>query len=299
MLISCPKCNTVYDVADDLLLSVGRKLRCAICENVWLAKQEDALSMLEKEKYDSIIVIESPENVDSDDVIETTENQIAAEESPQNVEDEDNTPSIEEVSEDEVSEPSLESEETQDKTSDANEIMARLTDQNETIFRSEKGSVDIKEKSGLVRALGLHNKSTRTFYFLMFFLILFLSLFYARYEITRTFPFMGKVYASLGIKSTIPGYGLEFKNVTRREFEEDYIHKLEIKGFVANTSAHMVDVPVIRIEMLDKDTNVLQTAETRVPVSRLAPEGRISFTALVIKPSTFTSYVLLTFVDEN
>jgi len=110
---------------------------------------------------------------------------------------------------------------------------------------------------------------------------------------------MGKVYASLGIKATIPGYGLEFQNVTRREFEEDYIHKLEIKGFVANTSGHMVDVPAIHIEMLDKDTNVLQSADTHVPVAQLAPDGRISFTAIIVKPSTFTSYVLLTFVEDK
>ncbi|MDR1026021.1 MAG: FxLYD domain-containing protein, partial [Lactobacillus sp.] len=111
------------------------------------------------------------------------------------------------------------------------------------------------------------------------------------------YPPVNKVYAALGIKASIPGYGLEFQNVTRNEFEEDYIYKMEIRGFVVNTSKHVVDVPTIQVQMLDKDTNVLQTTDTNVPVTKLAPEGRISFVALVVKPSSFTKYVVLTFID--
>ena len=282
MLIACPKCNAMYDVADDLLPESGKKVRCARCGNVWLAKPADRILM--------------PETEDRGWLIEEAVEKI--EEIPAELEVLGEEPETAEPLDLEVVVKEPEPVVAPLEENNANDVMAKLADQNETIFRPSTSKPDIEKVSGFGTALGLHKKSNRTLYFVTFCLIVFLSLFYARFEIVRHVPFMGKIYASLGIKATIPGYGLEFQNVTKREFEEDYIHKLEIKGFVANTSTYLVEVPKISIQMLDRETNVLQTSETTVPVPKLAPEGRISFTAVIIKPSTFTAYILLTFTDE-
>lgn len=312
MLISCPKCNAIYDVNDGLLPAEGKKLRCARCGTIWLAKPEDAIEPSERRDDDLVVKQSEPNVLQQQDVIETTEHQIVAEELPQA---QDSIPVMDEP----VVEPNVQAEEndqpapspieTQQKSSplepkpierDPNEIFSRLAEQTKSIFKEEPELANSKIKSsGLMSFLGLDDKSNRMLCYLVFCLILFLSMFYARYEIVRNLPFMGKVYAAIGIRATIPGYGLEFQNVTRREFEEDYVRKFEIKGFVANTSNFVVEVPTISIEMLDNDTNVLQTVETTTPVAKLAPEGRISFRAIVVKPSSFTNYILITFIDAK
>ena len=256
MLISCPKCNALYDIAENLLPESGKKMRCARCGNIWQAKPGNAL----------------PEP-------EATE--PAAAPAPE-------IPAF-------FAQPEPEPEQKADQ--DPNAIFTRLADQTQIIFGADKDGVPLKA-SDLKENLGLNKKSHRLLYLAIFLVLGLLSLFYARYEITKTMPFMGPVYKSLGIKATIPGYGLEFQNVVRNEFTDSGLNRMEIKGFVANISQHMVDVPAISVQMLDKDAKVLQTVETKVPVAALAPDGKIAFTAVVVKPSPLTAYILLTFTEE-
>ena len=43
MLISCPKCHSIYEIPDDLIGKTGRNFRCQACANVWHAMRSDAL----------------------------------------------------------------------------------------------------------------------------------------------------------------------------------------------------------------------------------------------------------------
>jgi predicted Zn finger-like uncharacterized protein len=43
MLISCPKCHSIYDIPDDLIERTGQNFRCQACSNVWHAMPSDAL----------------------------------------------------------------------------------------------------------------------------------------------------------------------------------------------------------------------------------------------------------------
>lgn len=43
MLISCPKCQSLYEIPDDLIGKTGKNFRCQTCLNVWHAMPEDAL----------------------------------------------------------------------------------------------------------------------------------------------------------------------------------------------------------------------------------------------------------------
>lgn len=43
MLIKCPKCRSVYDLADNLIQPEGLKMRCCECGEIWTAHPEDAL----------------------------------------------------------------------------------------------------------------------------------------------------------------------------------------------------------------------------------------------------------------
>ncbi len=43
MLISCPKCHSIYEIPDDLIPRTGQNFRCQACSNVWHALREDAV----------------------------------------------------------------------------------------------------------------------------------------------------------------------------------------------------------------------------------------------------------------
>lgn len=48
MLISCPKCHSIYEIPDDLIGKTGRNFRCQACGNVWHAMRSDALGYEEE-----------------------------------------------------------------------------------------------------------------------------------------------------------------------------------------------------------------------------------------------------------
>ena len=41
MLISCPKCNAVYDISDKHITSKGKKFKCAECDKIWTVYPQD------------------------------------------------------------------------------------------------------------------------------------------------------------------------------------------------------------------------------------------------------------------
>ncbi len=43
MLISCPKCKSVYDIDDSRVFPEGKKFKCAECEHIWIVYPEDAI----------------------------------------------------------------------------------------------------------------------------------------------------------------------------------------------------------------------------------------------------------------
>lgn len=55
MLISCPKCHSIYEIPDDLIGKTGQNFRCQACSNVWHAMRSDALGYEEKQEEEPFI----------------------------------------------------------------------------------------------------------------------------------------------------------------------------------------------------------------------------------------------------
>ncbi len=53
MLISCPKCHSIYEIPDDLIGKTGQKFRCQACSNIWHAMRSDALGYEEEKEEDT------------------------------------------------------------------------------------------------------------------------------------------------------------------------------------------------------------------------------------------------------
>ncbi len=295
MQIYCPKCKTGYEIEASVIPEEGRKLRCAVCQKVFMCMPEDLIdgSKLRQAEFTE----EEKEFLDENKQLdEEAFAQKAAEE-------------IIEVKEDVVVETSEEeAAEAKNKTLDemasdnqyVKDIFKRLSTETEALFEAEK-----KENPGkkylfkLRKMLGLSNLSNIKYYFIGIAVLLLLVAYYARYEIVRKAPFLGPVYEVMGIDAVVVGEGLEFQNVVRREYEEDYVPKVEIKGFIANQTDRKLDIPAIRIELLDKDAKLIQYKVFSPVIPIVTERAKVPFKYVLKRPSPLTKYIYLTFVEEK
>lgn len=277
MLVSCPKCKVSYAIEADKIPENGRKLRCAKCGEIWVCYKTDLI--------DAAVEQKSPQEETT--VFENTE-----------------TPSVETETAAETAKPDETTEQPAEPEppapDDMKEIFARLSQQTENIFAEEK-ALPIHERfwTRVKFALGLHKTANKVYFAGTFLLLFLLFMFYVRFEVVRLLPGMERIYSAVGIVSRIPGEGLEFQNVIRNEYEEDYVRKLEIKGFLANTKSQTIEVPSIRVELLDKETERLYEQEQDAPLKRLGAGSRMAFRIVITKPHLMTKYIYLTLVDKK
>ena len=50
MLISCPKCSSVYNLADSYVPESGKKFKCAECGNIWVVYPRDLKDVIPENK---------------------------------------------------------------------------------------------------------------------------------------------------------------------------------------------------------------------------------------------------------
>lgn len=293
MLVSCPKCKVSYAIEADRIPENGRKLRCAKCGEIWVCYKADLFEAEEEQK--------SPleEKVEETAASENAETQAVETKNPAETDSPVETDGAVEPAETNTDpEPAAEPEVP--APDDMKEIFARLSQQTENIFAEEK-ALPIHERfwTRAKFALGLHKTANKVYFAGTFLLLFLLLMFYVRFDVVRLMPCMEKVYSAVGIVSRIPGEGLEFQNVIRNEYEEDYVRKLEIKGFLANTKSQTINVPAIRVELLDKETDMLYEQEQDAPLKRLGAGSRMAFRIVITKPHLMTKYIYLTLVDKK
>lgn len=263
MRIYCPKCKTGYEIDGDLIPEEGKKLRCSYCQTVFTATKAD---LREEPNFPELKKQAKP---DESETAEVTDGAT------------DTTP--EKPVDDEVMKG----------------IFQRLSTQTENLFEAEK-KVPLGKKiiSKVKRSLGLKHKVNRYLSLAAIVAFLGLILYNYRFDIVRTLPFMNNIYAAVGVRAKIPGEGLAFQNIVWKDFEDDYVRQLEIKGFIVNNSGREVAVPILRVDMLDKDTKSLQVLDQKPSVKTLQPGGRVAVSMIVKKPSPLTKYVYMTFIDK-
>lgn len=281
MLLYCPKCNTGYDIEPGLIPEKGKKMRCAKCGEIWYCTPKDLIepplneapSSSEKDLLDQVLteVSTHPDNT------ETSETKLLPEENDVEV-----------------------SQSVEPGEAVITDIFARLSTQTEELFKQEQTQAKPKRLWMKIKhLLGLDHPGTLKYYLLGLVLLVALLLFGVRFDLVRRFPAAEKIYNAVGIEARIVGEGLEYQNVVRNEYEEDYIRKLEIKGFIVNTNPFKVDMPLIHVEVMDKDTNILQSINDKAPIATLEPDGRMAFRIVINQPSPLTKFILLTFAKSN
>lgn len=299
MRIYCPECNSCYEVDEALLPDKGKKLRCSLCGEVFVAKQGIEIGLKVKKKAPAAPK-EAPEAEDKaaeqaqtatpEDNVSEPENESVAEsaaaENP-----------AEEIP---VAEAAAEVDPEVQQEAEFNGIFARLSKQTEALFEDESKQPLYKKVGRKIRnALGLNHRVNRYIWLGALVLVFLLSLYSRRYEIVRSVPCMNGVYKVFGIKAKIPGEGLEFENIVWQDYEEDYVRKLEIRGFVSNPTDKDIDLPVLHIEMLTKDTNLLQSKNEVLPATQVKAGGKVALAVKLTKPSILTKYIYMTFIEKE
>jgi hypothetical protein len=199
------------------------------------------------------------------------------------------------VAEETQSEP-----EPEDEPVDLEKIFERLSEHTEHLIERER-KLPFYERVwlGIKNILGFHFKIKWIYIFIALLVFALLSAFNNRYQIVRKLPFLNSVYKAVGVTAKIPGEGLEFQNISW-DFvqDDDGVAKLEIKGFIYNPTDKAIAIPTVHMEILDKDTALLQS-QTRDIDEEVEANSKVPLDLIVLHPAPTSKYVYLTFIDKD
>ncbi len=324
MQIYCPKCHTGYQINDHLVEDKSRRLKCSACgeifdvghageklqeeiaedtpENVFAALSE---AMAEEKPQVEEARISAEEEITEEIAVTSEVDEVAETPQEDSIQSEVYEKPQEEVTEEsaaEEEEPADTPQEEDEETDNINleQIFERLSEHTEHLIEREK-TLPIYEKAWLQikNVLGFHFKIKWSYIFITFGVFVVLSLYNNRYQVVRDVPFLNGVYKAFGIKAKIPGEGLEFQNINWEFISDDEGPRLEIKGFINNQTDKNIDLPTVHIEILDKDTALLQSQNREVEAELVEAHTRLPLTLVVKSPAPTAKYVYLTFIDKD
>lgn len=310
MLIYCPKCKQGYDVEESLIPEEGRKLRCGSCGEIFRFDRTGETAAVEMPAPQSAVEAsddDSSENISAENDIsdnaaaENAHSEAGEEDGGKSAGDEkgaDADPKQEAAADTEgdIGEPEPEI----DEPVDINDIFKRLSEQTEGLFEKEK-KLTPRERLWLkFKTLTGWNVRLKFRYILFFVLaVVFISLYNNRYDIVRKFSWSAPLYGMFGIEAQVLGEGLEFQNIDWVYFNDEETPRLEIKGFIKNTTSRSLKIPTVHVEMLDENTSLLKSQNQLPEHEELKAKSRLPLNIIVTKPSPTTKYVFLTFVETN
>lgn len=293
MLISCPKCQSIYEIPDNLIGKTGKNFRCQACSNVWHAVREDALGY-EKETaeppYIEAIELKEkdarayPANKKEFLIPADTKSGKKTRSSQEIIKNEGNLKNI----------PPLKNKNEITLTSDSGasftismppEYIEEEEKKTPHLFNDsdspEKLSLNITKKDRLLTEKA--PQSSKTLPLILLIIALILALFFLRREIVAFYPEAEVYYNKAGISATSnPGY-LKFKNIKISEDKET--NALIIAADIINDSRYIADVP---------DVTVSGSGKTFSPsASRLMPKETASVEISLTKPAQNTAQTLI------
>ena len=317
MQIYCPKCHTVYQVNDALLEQTSRKLKCSNCGAVFTIEEgiktqevvenpfDDLKEAMQQNLQDGLSTDRVLSSEPAKQVIDEAAERLSSDTLRENSSETSLPVTDDSVSgissqEQESAESGEENASATDSSADLEKIFERLSEHTEHLIETEK-KLPFYEKAWLQikNVLGFHFKIRWVYIFSFCFLFLFVSLYHHRYDVVRRAPFMNSVFKAFGVKAKIPGEGLEFQNIGWEFTKEDEGTKLEIKGFIGNTTSKDIDLPTIHIEILDKETSLLQSQNKEMAENKVEASTRLPVDFVIHNPAPTAKYVYMTFIDKD
>ena len=129
-------------------------------------------------------------------------------------------------------------------------------------------------------------------------LVLVLSLlFIFRQAVVGAWPPIARLYAAVGIETALPP-GLELRNLRYERTGEGAQAVLQVTGEVVNLGTDPLDVPPVRVALLDGAQHELSQEMTAATATELAPGASASFDLRMLNPPADAVQVAVTFAKS-
>lgn len=263
MLISCPKCRSVYNISADRIPENGKKFKCAECGEIWMV-YPSSVSDIEAEDMpveDEISTAGQPDTEDNGSVVaqETTE----------------------------------------DINEDINIMFNRLSHNTKNLFASGN-SVEDMSVGQKVRHYTLNNVS---FYLIFAFLLIAIvvlsaKLFYVyRYDVVNAAPWLENMYGRFNVESMYRGKDLVFEDIQVKELEEKGKPQIEVSGRICNKGDKTVHLLPVKVSVINRDNELEDEVVEILPEHKVESGFSVLFRVLLDYPSDFNSKLRITLED--
>lgn len=263
MQLACPSCETAFHVSPEALGS-GRNVRCAVCRNVWFASPADAVPELEYASADAVTSA-APEITPEPPMMQSLIHE------PDTIEW--NEPAIAEVNPSPPLAPFAIADTPVAKSAPAPKKAGRAKPVKKAPGRSRLATMTAILAAIIVVAIG------------------------SRTSIVRAVPDLAGLYAAIGLPVNLRG--LEFQGVNTAAEVQDGITVLVIEGEVANVTRQPVELPRLRLSILDANQRELYSWTSMLPRSILADGERIAFRSRLASPPAEGKEVLVRFLSRS
>jgi predicted Zn finger-like uncharacterized protein len=265
MQLACPSCQTSFNVKPEALGAEGRNVRCAVCKNVWFASPAD----VEAPALELAMAGDIPPEPPAPEPIAPITGLI---------------PDQEKIEWSEAA--------TYDVTDAPPIVPAMPPVPRNTASRAPAKKVLQKSMTG-VRKSGRSKLLTLTAVLAAVLTVAIGS----RTTIVRTVPDLASLYAAIGLPVNLRG--LEFYAVNTGSEVQDGITVLVIEGEVVNVTRQPVELPRLRLAILDQSQRELYSWTSMLPRSILADGERIAFRSRLASPPADGREVLVRFLSRS
>lgn len=247
MIITCPHCQTKYQVTYEAIGSAGRKVQCAHCQQAWQQKPVDpsAAPSRSDEPVDAI----SEDGLD--EALASEEAAVVAEQVQRGVED------------------------------GARSQAAGRVDP--SVIRKRQQAFSRRQDA--IEALGPLAKLRRAARYLGAALLVGIALFgyFGRVSVVTRFPEMAGAYEAIGLKVNVAG--LDFANLTTLRSLRDGKEMLTVSAQILGVAPGPVSVPPVVITLIDAhDAPIYQWSVTPTVRDLMAGERASFDTQLALPP---------------
>lgn len=122
--------------------------------------------------------------------------------------------------------------------------------------------------------------------------------YFLREKIVEIVPEAAAIYEAVGIQAEALGSGFKFRNVTSERVNENNVEMLVVRGVIANISDQTRDLPLVKLSLYDSANLVVQEKVAPPPERTLAPNETTGFKINVESPPAAARRFEVTFAPR-
>ncbi|MGN0911874.1 MAG: zinc-ribbon domain-containing protein [Alphaproteobacteria bacterium] len=275
MLISCPKCNAVYQIPDGQIPAEGKKFKCAECGEVWTVRPQDV-----KKTEPAAVPVTAPVSAPSAAAAKSS----AAAEAPAAAP----APQVKS----QIVSPQSQAD------ADVEKMFNRLSQDTKGLFSGSSSANTRWDKYKIKMKMFFSPFVVNCSLLLLLFAFTFYIGYANRFYIVSKIPQLEGFYKNMGLYSLYKGRGLIFKSVKTRYMTSRGKINLEVSGLIYNESDMKTAVLPIKAELYNKQGEKLNEVVKVLTIDRLEPSFSAVFRVLIPDSSLEEKNVILSFTEN-